>query len=121
MKAPTIVLAGTFAFSSVSYADSKEIQKINSSKLPDIYSVGWKEVHRGEDSGDLIIGYINDRELKYVRLLYPIKEKKENGDYYVFEPTLFAEDLNHNGKFEDDEIFEVEYPASCKIPGGRPV
>jgi hypothetical protein len=116
-----IGIAGMIAVSSVSYADSIEFKKINYEKLPDVSLAGWNMLDQREINGDLIITFSNDNENRLVTFLYSIKDKKDDGYYLVSKPILFADDLNHNGKFENEEMFEIIYPSTCPInpKGGK--
>ncbi len=121
-KASIIVLAGTIAFSSISYAEPQITRTINYNKLPDVSS--WEVEQEFENSsGDkLKVFYRSPDEKRRVMMIFDLLEKSEK-EYRVGKTLVFGEDGNNGGKEDGqitkDEESDVEYPAYCPIPGGK--
>lgn len=123
IKAPALVLAGTLAFAGISYAQNEkspnksevELRYINKRDVPvpDFFSLLNEKPM--EDS----IIYIHDadgdgeEDLRLLRHILSGFLDDQNRPIYVLDaPSLVLIDINKNKKYDDDEVFIIDYANS---------
>jgi len=93
------------------------VKKIDIKDLPADFEL-WMRTNREEIKNTLMVDYLNAKDNRYVRAVYFILDKSfidGKISHLVSDPIYFAEDLNHDNLFSEDEFRIVTGTETYKI------